>query len=200
MMQTDRRDQPHKDDNVDRSFRKEGSTLRDLLQVQPIKSEQENLRFLEWLAGLSEKELVALRLYRMLVSLELSVLQRYVGKSPGVTEQEMGKWRGELRSCTVGYVSMKIKSSGTRALTTYIVCVEGDGSLRHVRSEASEATLKDATEIVSNNLYHAQTCRFSILHDELRTRLSKVAWLEDQFGRVNPAADKAKDVEAAFLG
>lgn len=206
--------------------RPEERTFQDLLKLEAPKSEQENLRFLEWLAANAPTAEVALRNYRMLVSLELSVLEKFlshkerfapqeevdpvaselgVAPKPTPTNREMlALWNGQLASCTIGYVAVRVGSSHTRERTEYLVRVESapgqDAGLAYIESSCLASEIPIVSKVVQENLWHAQVCRFSILHNELRTALMRVRWLKEEFGHADPKARQAQAHEADMMG
>src|SRR3990172_2339430 len=79
-----------------------------LRQSSNVRTEAENVRFIEHLIATSPSSQVAVRGWRILIGVELSMLARYLkpdDSAPAkVLKEEYDEWQLQLASCTIGHI------------------------------------------------------------------------------------------------
>lgn len=180
--------------------------------AEHVRSEPENVRFLEWLIAVAPSSQVAVRGWRVLIGIELSLLSPWIGKElkdskDGVTlkrtpvsKTDFESWEKDLLACTIGYVQPQVESLSNGFF--YSISVKesrgADSSkdqrlsdvLVQVLPEASPG-LETGERVARENIAAAMECRFISLHQKLRRKLFDVGIIGMEFGHEDPAARRA---------
>jgi len=176
-----------------------------LRQSSNVRTEAENVRFIEHLIATSPNSQVAVRGWRILIGVELSMLARYLNSDDSapakVLKEEYDEWQLQLVSCTIGHIKAEAVP-GVKGWTYKISVQQSRGQQQGddarladleitVLPEASPG-LEIGERIGRENVASAMECRFISLHQKLRQRLFEVGALQQEFGHEDPEVRRAK--------
>lgn len=167
------------------------------------RTEQERLRFLEACVTIAPNARAAARVYRICVNQKLAVIAGFIGKSPGVTEEEHKDWVLRARACSVGYPIPTIGSQENKGDETYKIDIVPAKDAQIVLQEHPtewfrkdlERGLEHAQELIGDSRF----CHLADLDIELSRELRRVEWLKDTYAPLDPGRASARADQAPEL-